>query len=182
MTEKGRYSEVEKYARISDYGAYRYSLSRFWGPVEPLLFVMLNPSTADADVDDPTIRRCIGFAKRDGFDGVTVGNLYAYRATDPKALLTCGDAVGSDNDHYLRMMLEVRAEYRSPVVAAWGANARLDRVGAVLNLVPGVDWRCLGTTKQGAPKHPLYVRGDQPLVPYPWVALATAKPGSGEVR
>lgn len=160
-------SVIEKSARLSECGMYRYSLSRYWGPKRGLVFVMLNPSTADASTDDPTIRRCMGFARREGNDGILVLNLYAYRATDPKALLSCTDAVGPENDGYLSMALTEQARRGTPVVAAWGANARPDRVGQVLSLVPGVDWRCLGTTKQGAPKHPLYVRGDQPLVRYP---------------
>jgi hypothetical protein len=159
-------TSVEKAARISDCGMFRYSLARYWGPKRGLVFVMLNPSIADADVDDPTIRRCMGFARRDGYDGISVLNLYAYRATDPRSLLSCPDAVGPGNDVYLRLTLTEQARRGTPVVAAWGATAELDRVGQVLNLVPKVDWRCLGVTKQGAPRHPLYVRGDQPLVPY----------------
>lgn len=173
-------SEVEKSARISSCGLYRWTLSRHWGPGEALVFVMLNPSTADADTDDPTIRRCIGFAKREGYDGIVVMNLYAFRATKPATLLTCGDPVGLENDAYLQMLLTERVRRGLPVVAAWGANADRDpaRVAEVLDLVAFVDWRCLGTTKQGAPKHPLYIKGDQPLVPYPWAALVNAKGGS----
>ena len=154
---------------------YRYALSRHWGDGESQVFVMLNPSTADATLDDPTIRRCMGFARRDGYDGLVVVNLYAYRSTDPKALFTGVDAVGPQNDDYLRLLLAERVRRGLPVIAAWGANARLDRVGAVLNLVSDVDWRCLGTTKQGAPKHPLYIKGDQPLVPFPWAEWTTRR-------
>ncbi len=158
------YATVKKSARISDDGRYRYGLTRHWSDGDALVFVMLNPSTADATLDDPTIRRCIGFAKREGFAGLVVANLYAYRATDPKALLTCGDAVGHRNDSYLSLLLHEQAARGNPVVAAWGVNARLDRVADVLNLVKGVDWRCLGTTRAGAPRHPLYIAGDQPLI------------------
>jgi hypothetical protein len=154
--------EVRSDAVISECGGYRYSLSRRWGSGPALRVVMLNPSTADATVDDPTIRRCIGFARREGFAALTVLNLYAYRATDPKALLTCPDPVGPDNNAWLAAHLQGSAS----VLAAWGANARPERVQRVLSLVRGVDWRCLGTTKQGHPRHPLYVRGDQPLVPF----------------
>lgn len=176
------YAQVIYSARISECGTYRYTLSRHWSDGDALVFVMLNPSTADATEDDPTIRRCMGFARREGYAGIVVVNLYAYRSTDPKALLTCGDAVGPENDTYLRLLLTEQRRRGNPVLAAWGANARLDRVGHVLNLVPGVDWRCLGTTKQGAPKHPLYIKSDQPFVPYPWAALTAQSGPSGEVR
>lgn len=155
-----------KAARISDCGLYRYGLVRRWSDEPALRFVMLNPSTADAKLDDPTIRRCIGFAKREGYGALIVLNLYAYRATDPKALLSCGDPVGPGNDNMLRAHLRSSVGVGRPVIAAWGANAKADRVGQVLDLCPGVDWRCLGTTKDGHPRHPLYVRGDQALVPF----------------
>lgn len=157
---------VIKEALISDCGQYRYALTRRWGEAPSLRFVMLNPSTADASLDDPTIRRCMGFAKRDGYGGLVVLNLYAYRATNPKALLTCADAVGPGNDDMLRAHLRSSVGVGRPVVAAWGANARLDRWDQVLALASGVDWRCLGTTKSGAPRHPLYLSGDQPLLPF----------------
>jgi hypothetical protein len=162
-------------AAISDCGTYRYALTRHWGAEPSLRFVMLNPSTADAALDDPTIRRCIGFARREGFGGLVVLNLYAYRATDPKALLTCADPVGPGNDDMLRAHMRSSVGVARPVVAAWGTNARVDRVKQVLDLCPEVDWRCLGTTKDGHPRHPLYVRGDQPLVPLP----TTQKPEGG---
>lgn len=137
-------------AVLSDCGTYRYALMRRWEQGHPLRFVMLNPSIADATVDDPTIRRCVSFARREGYAALIVLNLYAYRATDPKALLTCGDdPVGPNNDNILWSHLLSSKEGANPVVAAWGVNAKPDRVQRVLDLVPGVDWRCLGTTKQG---------------------------------
>lgn len=154
---------VEKAARLSDCGRYRYWLGRVWGEADSLLFVMLNPSTADASIDDPTIRRCMGFARREGFGGVSVLNLYALRSTDPKALLTCDDAVGPENDAYLTLALTEQARRGNPVIAAWGTNAKHRRIVDVLTLVGGVMWHSLGTTKDGHPRHPLYVRGDQPL-------------------
>jgi hypothetical protein len=166
VSAKTASTTVVKGAQISECGRYRYDLLRRWADGDPLLFVMLNPSTADADVDDPTIRRCIGFARREGYGALWVLNLYAYRATDPKSLLTCGDPVGPGNDNMLRAHLRSSVGVGRPIVAAWGANAQADRVEHVLNLCPDADWRCLGTTKDGHPRHPLYVRGDQPLVPF----------------
>jgi hypothetical protein len=154
-------------AFISDCGTYRYALMRRWAEGWPLRFVMLNPSTADASLDDPTIRRCTGFARREGYGALIVLNLYAYRATNPKVLVTCADPVGPHNDTILWAHLLAAAEGPTPVVAAWGANAKRERVAHVLGLRPSVDWRCLGVTKDGQPRHPLYVRGDQPLVPLP---------------
>ncbi len=85
---------VTKEAVISDCGRYRYRLTRRWGDGPLLSFIMLNPSTADAEVDDPTIRRCMGFARRDGYGGIVVGNLYAFRTTKPKALFAADNPLG----------------------------------------------------------------------------------------
>lgn len=163
---EGPSAAVQKSANISACGLYRYSLSRLWAGRPLMVFVMLNPSTADADLDDRTVRRCIGFARREGMGGLGVMNLYAYRATNPKALLTCDDPVGPQNDGVLTAVLNESRNMGYPVVAAWGVNAKPDRVTQVLGLVPTTSWLCLGTTKDGHPRHPLYVKGDQPLVPF----------------
>lgn len=153
-------------AIISPCGKYRYLLKRPREVMNPMkgtaLFVMLNPSTADANLDDPTIRRCRGFAKRWDCNGIVVANLYAYRATDPRELVQCVDPVGPENNSWL----EALALEFEDVVFAWGANADPDRVRRVVQIFNGGKARlwCLGTTKSGAPRHPLYVRGDQPLV------------------
>lgn len=150
-----------KGAVISEDGRYRYSLWRAWDrSLEPLTFVMLNPSTADANVDDPTIRRCIGFAKRDGFGGVRVVNLYAFRATQPKDMFRAIDPVGPLNNDYFNFGTA------ATVIAAWGAHARPNRVRDVMRLLRERTVYCLGTTKDGSPRHPLYVRADQPLIPF----------------
>lgn len=169
---------LKRTARISACSAFRYSLARKWGEDPSLVFVMLNPSTADAAVDDPTIRRCMGFAQRDGFDGIQVVNLYAYRATDPKALRACPDPIGPENNRFLHLLLAEQARHGTPVVAAWGALADADRVEEVLTMVPSVKWRCLGLTKAGAPRHPLYVRGDQPLTPFATARALSADPAT----
>lgn len=153
-------------AVISDCGAYRYELRRVWNPDAPLVgWVMLNPSTADADVDDPTIRRCIGFAKEWGAGGIAVVNLFALRATDPASLALHDDPHGVDNwQHW-----QVVADEAQIVVCAWGAHhmaAFVVRAIVAALRGRGVEPRCLGTTKSGAPRHPLYVRGGTPLVPF----------------
>ncbi|WP_109507328.1 DUF1643 domain-containing protein [Nocardioides speluncae] len=166
-------------ARISSCGQFRYSLHRDWRDEYErprwVTFVMLNPSTADADQDDPTIRRCIGYARALGGTGLAVVNLYAFRATSPADLWRAKDPVGPDNDETLAMFLDMARRYDHPVIAAWGANARLDRVEQALAL-PGADrLTALGTTKAGAPKHPL-ARGLHQIPddarPVPWKAAS----------
>ncbi|MBA4180792.1 MAG: hypothetical protein C0506_09410 [Anaerolinea sp.] len=139
-------------------GAYRYRLWREWDASLPAVtFIMLNPSTADATTDDPTIRRCTGFAKRWGFGRLEVVNLFAYRADRPAALFAAADPVGRENARHLREACAAS----SLVVAAWGNNgARATR--------PGLDGElaCLGLTKLGHPHHPLYVPASTTLRPY----------------
>lgn len=144
---------------------YRYSLTRQWNRHRlPLVFVMLNPSTADAFVLDPTVRRCIGFAQAWGAGGLIVLNAYALRATDPKALRSHPDPVGPDNDEVIRRHLSA---FIGRVVVAWGAHAAPERAAQVRYLIEIAGHRptCLGRTKAGAPRHPLYLRADSQPVP-----------------
>jgi hypothetical protein len=144
---------------------YRYRLARIWGEGgQHAAWIMLNPSTADALTDDPTIRRCVRFTRAWGLDGLTVVNLFALRATDPAELVGHADPVGPAND---QMISEALAD-AAVLVAAWGAHPMAaGRVTAVTALVPpGARLQCLGTTKAGHPRHPLYVSTRQPLVPW----------------
>lgn len=149
-------------AVISGDGVYRYRLDRRWGPGDTVAWIMLNPSTADAYTDDPTLRRITAFSRDWGFGRLIVVNLYALRATDPAQLWTPPDPVGPDNDRHI-----AEAVACHEVMVAWGANARADRVAKVLDVIgrqPGVGHlHCLGVTKTGAPKHPLYVAGSTPM-------------------
>ncbi|QBR40570.1 DUF1643 domain-containing protein [Kerstersia gyiorum] len=153
-------------AVISNCGTYRYSLSRLGTGnavhQTPLLFLMLNPSTADASDDDPTIGRCRSFAQGFGYDGLVVGNLYALRFPSSAALWLHGDPIGPENNAYLAAMAD---EYKN-VICAWGAAANRNRAQEVADIFlrAGAKLWCLGTTKSGAPLHPLYVKGSQPLV------------------
>lgn len=140
-------------------GDYRYSLWRTLKTTKHprrLLFIMLNPSTADAQCDDPTLRRCLGFASSWGYDVLEVCNLFAYRATDPVVLRRVLDPVGPSNNEYLEQAV-VRA---SVVVAAWGTRGDLkNRAADVTELTIRLrQLSCLGLTKDGFPRHPLYVR------------------------
>lgn len=156
-------------AVLSHDGVYRYELRRTWGNEDgPLVcWVMLNPSTADADNDDPTIRRCISFSNRWGFDRLVVVNLFALRATDPKELKLASEPVGSAND----ATILAAALESEQVIAAWGAHGtHLNRAAKVTQLLTGTAdplalW-CLGITNKGAPRHPLYVPGEQMRLSY----------------
>ena len=147
-------------------GPYRYRLWRTLSPgTRRVLFVMLNPSTADAETDDPTLRRCVGFASQWGFGRVDVCNLFAYRATKPTALRLAVDPIGPKNHEYL---VEA-ATGCNLVVAAWGnVGHGSDQSARVLATLRGLGQvKCLGTTGIGAPKHPLYVPYSAALKRYP---------------
>ncbi|MGE3960251.1 MAG: DUF1643 domain-containing protein [Dehalococcoidia bacterium] len=142
---------------------FRYELGRRWGDGPLLTWVMLNPSAADAYVDDPTIRRCIGFSRNWGFGGMRVVNLAAFRAAHPAALAGEGDLLGPDGARRLRRAL-IEAE---TVIAAWGnvPSSLVGRAEESVRRLPPDAW-CLGLTAQGQPRHPLYVRGDVTPVPF----------------
>ncbi len=155
-------------AVISRDGKYRYKLSRRWTPgSDRAVWIMLNPSTADAIEDDATIRRCISFAKRWGCDGIEVYNLFALRSRHPIRIEIVEDPVGPDND----LWLSVAAQTTGKVIAAWGAcntPLQLRRANKVIEFLlrdRRVFVSTLGLTKGGQPRHPLYVRNDTPLTP-----------------
>ena len=149
-------------------GDYRYLLARAWDAMaEPMTWIMLNPSTADATVDDPTIRRCIGFAKAWGFGSIYVVNLFALRSTNPAALRTHPDPIGPKNDRYIREA----TEHSSLNVAAWGNHgAYLTRGYKVAATIPRL--HVLNMTGEGQPAHPLYL--PKKREPIPWVVDAAA--------
>lgn len=157
-----------KSAIISPCGAYRYTLTRKWNKHQRrALFVGLNPSTADAEVDDATIRRLIGFSKDLGFGGFTIVNLFAFRSTDPKNLIKAADPVGPENNRYLNLAFE----RHDVIIPMWGANGGLlDRDKQVIEILRNTAVNpirrvgCFGTTKAGHPKHPLYLRKDTEIV------------------
>lgn len=154
----------------STLGPYRYRLTHRWGRDGSLaMFAMLNPSTATELADDPTIRRCRSFAQREGLSGMTIVNLYAYRATKPHDLWQAGLA-GVDTRGPLNEATWLAAISESDLlIAAWGAHAELHVAARARRLVQQVGGRfyCLGRTKKGQPRHPLYVRANKALEPYP---------------
>ncbi len=151
-------------ASFSEDGRYRWTLTRHWGDGPPALWVMLNPSTADATEDDPTIRRCVSFSRRAGAGSLTVVNLFALRATDPAALAAERDPCGASNWPVIRAHL---AAHPVMVVAAWGAHPMAHRSAVRLHLADHPGLVCLGTTKGGHPRHPLYVAATTALVAWP---------------
>lgn len=173
-------------AIISACGSYRYRLDRDMGFLdgEPIIGWMLhNPSTADASLDDPTSRRGIAFTRREGGRRMVFLNPWAGRATSPADLWRMGDPVGPTNDQHIREALAAIQASGGFVVAAWGkinppsalrpaARRRLDDVREMIRAA-GVPLFCLGVNADGSPKHPLYVRGDAPLIPWPAEALPT---------
>ena len=155
---------------------YRYTLWREWGTgtlpiLQPnhgansyVMFIGLNPSTADETKDDPTIRKCIGFAKRWGFGSLCMTNLFAYRSTDPRKMKDHPNPIGDDNDLWLACC----ARSAGMIVAAWGRDGQhLKRDLAVMQILKDV--HCLGLNNDGSPKHPLYV-------PYGTVVMQLQQP------
>ena len=165
-------------AVISECGKFRYRLGRRWDATcEVLAYVMLNPSTADAEQDDATIRRCIGFAKAHGFGGIEVVNLYAYRATKPADLRKAGYPVGPENDAHIESV----ARHAGTVCVAWGSNvAGLERPQIVLPMLRnlGVQPMCLNITKSGFPSHPLMLPATCRLMPFTAEAIQQAMRGA----
>jgi hypothetical protein len=166
---------MERAALISDDGLYRYRLSRSWGSARPMTFVMLNPSTADGLTDDNTIRKCIGFAGREGAGGIDVVNLFALRVSKPVHLFDgtiAEDPEGPDNLFHVQQAIEDVVFGGGMVVCGWGAKTGVERSTAhaeILSLAAAnaVDFRCLVRNANGSPKHPLYIKNDQPLVDWP---------------
>jgi hypothetical protein len=143
---------------------YRYKLWRTWGDGGRLAhFIMLNPSTADAEILDPTVTRCLRFALAWSCDGLVVTNIFALRSTDPKALYAEEDPIGDDTDAYVRAAAD-RCDIN---VCAWGVHgAYLDRGKIMTELLQPYQPKCFGVTKDGHPKHPLYLKHDTELVAY----------------
>lgn len=156
---------MKKGAVIDKTGTYRYSLWREWDQdKQKLVFIMLNPSKADEDIDDPTLRRCINFAKSWDCGSLMVVNLFAYRSASPLDLKKVDDPVGKQNDRYLKKAIKSADR----VVVAWGNNGKLmqrDRLVLQLLSKHNIQPHCLGITKAGYPRHPLYVTcKKQPVV------------------
>lgn len=155
---------IRRWADFSPCRTWRYILGRAWDADLPrLLFILLNPSTADELHDDPTNRRGIGFARRWGYGSVVFVNLFAYRSPHPRIMKASRSPIGPWNDDCIL----AEAEEADKIVCGWGTHgAHRRRHQHVVKLLKDFDLYCLGTTKQGYPKHPLYLPNDQNLMPF----------------
>lgn len=153
---------MEKSAILSADRKYRYVLTRIWDEKKPtVVFIGLNPSTADEEVDDETIRKCIGYAKRWGYGKLIMVNLFAFRSTDSSMLKRVEDPVGSDNDSYIQKCVSES----NLVIACWGNHGKLlNRDKALMGSLPNLV--CLKRNKNGTPHHPLYLSKDITPMPY----------------
>lgn len=146
---------MKRSAMISDDGQYRYLLNRRWGPGRLLRWIMLNPSTADHQLDTPTIHKCMYFADQEGYGAIVVANLYALRSPNPRELKRHADPIGPKNNLVLATMSSRAKNFGAPIVVAWGSFAPVDRVTEVYeNYLSSVELLCLEITIKGAPKHP----------------------------
>lgn len=158
---------MERSAIISEDLRYRYRLERRWADAGArATWVMLNPSVANGERDDPTIRACIRFSQREGCGSLVVVNLFGMIATYPSVLLVATDPMGH-NQAYLKQAVD-EAEL---LIVAWGANGRnVPGVGVTARWLARSGAKCLGVTRDGHPRHPLYLRKDTPLRPFRWAA------------
>lgn len=158
-------------ADFSDCGLYRFELRREWDTAKPpFVLIGLNPSTATAETNDPTIRRCIGFALREGAGSLVMLNLFPFRATDPKEMYAHAEPneIRKVNEARIKRLAEEAIERRGKIVAAWGTGgAYLQRGREIMETaLKGAPVLCFGLTKAGHPNHPLYLWTYQPLIPF----------------
>lgn len=153
--------DVKNTAKLSKCRRYRYALWRTWDQSKPyIMFICLNPSTADETTDDPTLTRCITYAKSWGYGGVCMANLFAFRATAPADMKAAKNPIGSQNDRWLEKL----AHEAEIVVAAWGNDGvHSGRSRQVRALIPNM--YCLKINKTGEPAHPLYQKAHIQLIP-----------------
>ncbi len=160
---------LETGAEFSLDRVYRYRLWRRWADGPCLMVVGLNPSTADETSDDPTVRRCIGYARRWGFAGLRMLNLFALRSTDPRRLYQAADPLGPRNLTTIQHEARATLAADGAVLAAWGNHGRLDDHARQLRDLlarSGIPAACLGLTRIGEPRHPLYLRADATPLPF----------------
>lgn len=162
---------MKRLARISECGLFRYALERTWDmALPPLIFFMLNPSTADGEVDDNTILACIAIAKLKGYGSIIVVNLFAYRTSKPKELAAAGWPDGPLNVETITTLLQGARKAGGRVVCAWGAHGRgRDEPAMWLRHIRamGITPYALGFTSDGIPRHPLYLRRSSPFLEIP---------------
>ena len=170
IERRHRKGDADSVAIYSDCERYRYALTRVWDATGGrVLFVMLNPSTATEVQNDPTVERCERRARALGFGAFRVCNIFAWRDTDPKALRRADDPVGPEND----AAIVAGCKWADAAICAWGTHGSfMDRGPRVERLMRGTDcpMQHLGLTKDGHPKHPLYIPYTE--APRDWIAAA----------
>ena len=166
---------MKRDAYISKDEQFRYWLSRIWDDTSPTItFICLNPSTADSKTDDPTITKCIKYAKCLGKGGLLMVNLFAYRDTNQSRIWSVEDPIGPENDTWLNK----KASKSSMVIASWGNEGwRFNRSAAVCRLLQSL--QCLKVNKSGEPSHPLYLSPD--LKPRPYISGSSKIEGFASV-
>ena len=147
------HSKIIKDAKFSSCRKYRYALWRIWDLSRPfLMFIGLNPSTADETKDDPTIIRCINFAKSWNYGGMYVTNLFAYRSSSTKKMMIFRNPIGVENDKWIKKL----SQKSSIIIAAWGNDGKhLNRSRTIEKKIPNL--KCIKKNKSGQPSHPLYL-------------------------
>ena len=155
---------IRKSAVISKDKLYRYQLLRHWDRSnwKRVVFLMLNPSTADYKLDDPTIKSCCAIANNNGYGGILVVNLFAFRATKPRNLFKAEDPVGLDNNKWIVETCKMSDK----IICGWGNKAPPHRVNKVLGLINYEDLYCIQENSSGSPKHPLYCKRDSIFKPW----------------
>lgn len=147
---------MKRTAAISHCNRYRYDLTRIWNEGEHLVaFIGLNPSTADASIDDRTILKCIAYAKSWGFGGLVMLNAYSFRATDPRELKKAGYPIGPRNDSYI--LKWINDPKVTKIIACWSNHIQAGRAADLRNIG---ELHCLQLNTTGQPAHPLYLSGD----------------------
>ncbi len=170
---------VRKRCSFSPCRRYRYFLSRYLkeisdeqgriGPIRSVTFILLNPSTADEQQDDPTVRRCMGYARRWDMHFLYVVNLFAFRSTDPGRLEEVDDPVGWHNDASILSACQPTRMDGGVIIAGWGVHGKiLNRDREIHRLLHDFDVKCLGVNEDGTPSHPLYLKGDLDPIDYTW--------------
>jgi len=152
-------------ATFSDCRKWRYDLWRIWDPsLQRVAFIGLNPSTADETKNDPTVKRCINYAKKWGYGGMHMLNIFGYRATDPKDMKAFSEPIGPDNSSAICTI----ARECELVICCWGTHGGyLGRGREVLYMLNNfMDVHCLAVTKDGYPNHPLYLKSELNPIPY----------------
>lgn len=173
---------IRKSAIISDCGLFRYEIRGVWDDtLPPMVGILLNPSKATAEIDDPTWLRGVYRAQRLGFGSSIYGNLGAGRATDPADWKRMRDPIGPENDDHLRRILQECLDRGGLAYAGWGAHGDFRRRDLRVKFIArevGITLHCLGKTKTGDPRHPLYVANDQPFEVWSAArAVVTSTPG-----